>query len=60
MTNETSEFVQEIREALEARVAKLREAPGRCEQCPAGTCDYCELRGCLALLERSRNAEYRE
>jgi hypothetical protein len=53
--NETKQLItEEIRTAIEDRVARLRAAPGRCQQCPEGTCEYCELRGCLALLERSR------
>jgi len=51
---ERHDIVQEIREALETRIAQLREVTGRCETCPDGPCEYCELRGCLALLERSQ------
>jgi hypothetical protein len=54
MTTETNELIAEIRADLEARVARLQAAPGKCETCPAGTCGYCELRGCLALLRRSQ------
>ena len=39
--NETKQLItEEIRTAIEDRVARLRAAPGRCQQCPEGTCEY--------------------
>jgi hypothetical protein len=45
-------IIAEIKRALEGKVHQLRDGPGRCEKCPEGPCNYCELRGCLALLQR--------
>jgi hypothetical protein len=42
--------IEIIRGGLIAKIDELGHRP-RCEQCPLGTCSYCELRGCLALLK---------
>jgi hypothetical protein len=42
--------IEIIRGGLLAKIDELGHRP-RCAQCPLGTCSYCELRGCLALLK---------
>ncbi len=53
LDKETTRQLREVfREEIEKQIAKLRAVPGRCETCPDGPCEYCELRGCLALRRR--------
>jgi hypothetical protein len=40
---------------LQSRIAELYQGP-ICERCPERECDFCELRGCLALLSRYSRA----